>query len=138
MLYVQVDFKFISALDNDLRLMWNTLELYGKTSNDININTEQTGLLAVCGITMIPMFYDGQYFCSAVNPLFWALTAEEVGKNANVIRVLFNAEDFQIFENLDIDTDQLKKEVRQEIAYENRMNAEFTQRANAQETEDEY
>ena len=137
-LYVQVDFKFISALDNDLRLMWNTLELYGKTSNDININTEQTGLLAVCGITMIPMFYDGQYFCSAVNPLFWALTAEEVGKNANVIRVLFNAEDFQIFENLDIDTDQLKKEVRQEIAYENRMNAEFTQRANAQETEDEY
>lgn len=131
--YIQIEYKFISALDNDLKLMWNTLELYGKTSNDINIAAEFTGLFASCGITMIPMYFDGQYFCSAVNPLFWALTAEEVGKNANVIRLIVNMEDFQIFENLDIDTEKLKREVRQELAYEARMNAEMMQRAQAQQ-----
>lgn len=134
--HIQIEFKFISALDNDLKLMWNTLELYGKTSNDINIATAETGMFAACAITMIPMHFDGRYFCTAINPIFWALTADEVGKNANVIRLIVNMEDFQILENLNIDVEEIKREARAEIAYEARTNAELMQRAQEQNKEE--
>lgn len=121
--FIQLDYTFISALDTDLKLMWNALELYGKTSNDINVDTEKTGLFTSAGITMVPTQYSGKYFCTAINPIFWSLTANEIGSNANTIRILFNIEDFEVFENLNIDVEKIKKEVKEEIAYEARQMA---------------
>lgn len=121
--FIQLEFSFISALDTDLKLMWNAIELYGKTADDINSKVEETMSFASCGITMMPACYNGEYYCTAVNPLFWSLTSTEVGEAANTIRILFDAEDLKIFKNLNMDLEAEEKKIKEEIAYQARMNA---------------
>lgn len=122
--YVQLDFEFISALDSDLKLFWNTLEMYGKTSNDVNTDTTKTGLVATSSITMLPTTLEGKYFAIAVNPIFWALTSKDVGVNANIIRIMVSADNFNIYENINVDTNAIERAVDDEIAYQARMSAD--------------
>lgn len=130
--YIQLDFTFISALDNDLKMFWTALELYGKTVSDVNPIAEQTGTVATGSITLVPTQFNGKYFAVAVNPIFWSLTCSEVGEAANVIRVLVEADSFEVYENKEIDMAAIKKEVDAEIAYENRMKAHMQQSAQSQ------
>ena len=131
--FIQLDFQFISSLDTDLKIFWNTLELYGKTCNDINADTEDTGLYVTLNIALIPDFYEGKYFATATEPVFWALTAEDIEKTPNIIRVILPLINFEVLENTNVDIDEITKEVKEEIAYENRMNAQsVSQNTNSQ------
>lgn len=120
--YIQLDFSFISALDNDLKMLWTTLELYGKTVSDINTNSEKSGLVATGSLTLVPTQFNGKYFAVAVNPIFWALTSSEIGETANIIRVMVEASAFEVLENKEIDMKQLEKEINNELSYQTRMN----------------
>lgn len=122
--FIQIEFKFISALDNDLKLLWTTLELYGKTMNDINVDNNTLPRLASGTITFVPVQFNGKYFAVAVNPIFWSLTSPDTGESANLIRVLVEAENFEIFENRGVDMDKLDKEVASDLAYQARQAAE--------------
>lgn len=128
--YIQLDFNFISALDNDLKMLWTALELYGKTVNDINTETEDTGLVATGSITLVPIQLGGKYFAVAANPIFWSLTCPEAGETANVIRVIVEASAFEVFENKDIDLEKIEKDALNEISYENRMSAQMQEKNN--------
>lgn len=126
--YIQLDFNFISALDNDLKMFWTALELYGKTVSDVNTIAAETGIVATGSITLVPTQFNGKYFAVAVNPIFWALTCSEIGESANVIRVLVDADSFEIYENKEIDMAALEKEVNNEISYKNRMQAQMEEK----------
>lgn len=123
--FVQIDFKFISSLDNDLKMLWNTLELYGKEIDSLNVEESTVPRLASGTITLVPTQFDGKYFAVIGDPIFWSLTCPDIGESANVIRVLVDAEHFQIFENKGIDMEALEKEIDSEIAYQARQEAEM-------------
>ncbi len=124
--YIQLDFKFISPLDTDLKIFWNTLELYGKTCSDINVDTEDTGLYVTLSLALIPDFYEGKYFAAASEPVFWALTSENIEKSPNIIRVMLPLINFEVLENTSVDIEKITKEVKEEIAYEKRVSAQST------------
>lgn len=122
--YIQLDFKFVSPLDTDLKIFWNALELYGKTCNDINVDTEKTGLYITLSLSLIPDFYEGKYFAALSDPIFWALTSEDIEKSPNIIRMMVPLVNFEVLENVNVDIDQVTKEVKEEIAYEKRIAAQ--------------
>lgn len=123
-LFLQIDFKFISALDNDLKMLWTTLELYGKTMNDINTEESNVPRIASGTITFAPTQFEGRYFAVVANPVYWALTSPDVGESTNLIRVLVEADNFEIFENKNIDMNKLDKEISSDLAYEARQAAQ--------------
>lgn len=122
--FLQIEFRFISSLDNDLKMLWTTLELYGKTMSDVNIENNAVPRIASGTITFLPSQFNGKYFAVAANPIFWALTSPDTGENANLVRVLVEADNFEIFENKGVDIDKIDKEIAADMAYEARQEAE--------------
>ena len=120
---IQIDICFVSSMDNDLKILWNNVELYGKNMNDLDADIRSKKLAPISSLTIVPTKYNGQYFAVGTNPIFWALTSKKMGQNANVVRLLYKVEDFKFYQNDDIDIEALKADVRQEIIYENRQKA---------------
>ncbi len=128
--FVQLDFTFKSALDNDIKMLWMALELYGKTVSDVNPSVAENNVIASGSITLIPAKYEGRYFAVAAMPIFWSLTSLEPNEMANTVRVLVETSSFQVFEANNLDMDAIKKEAEDEISYRRRMEAEAVKKNN--------
>lgn len=121
--FLQVDICFVSSMDNDLKILWNNVELYGKNMNDLDKEIRSKQALPLCTLTIVPTKLEGKYFVAGENPIFWALTSKKMGQNANVIRLLYKVNNFKFYQNDDANMDQIKQEVKDEIIYENRQKA---------------
>ena len=118
---VQIDFKFKTALDPELRLFWNQLEEYGDLITDSMDSDKQP----VCLINFMPDRYIGRFVLTAINPIYWTLQPEVVGIDTlNIIRVIFPALNFEIseFEEDDVDFKKIESEVQRTLMTERKVN----------------
>ena len=120
---VQIDICFVSSMDNDLKILWNNVELYGKNMNDLDEEIRAKKLVPISSLTIVPSKYKGEYFAVATNPVYWALTSKKMGQNANVIRLLYRVNDLKFYKNDEINVDAIQQEARAEIIAENREKA---------------
>lgn len=95
--FIQIDFKFKSAIDPELRALWTQLENYGKCLNDMNDASNPNEEIPMLVFNIVPNdLADGQYL-SFLNPFFWVLQPDKLGsKDFSSIRLFAMAESFVI------------------------------------------
>jgi hypothetical protein len=110
--FVQIDLKFMSYVDNDLKVLWNTLEKYGTALNSIDGACKEVPFLS---LTIVPLIEQGSYYIICTNPVFWALQPERPGQYANTIRLYFRSEDMGFYESDDIDMNEIEASAQRAI-----------------------
>lgn len=118
--YIQIDLIFKSYVDIELRALWAKLEKYGK---ELSEKDEASMEEPIASLTIVPLCYDGEYYATAISPLFWVLQPETPGTQSNMIRMLFYDDNFTLYEADNINIEELKADVDREIANEEYMNA---------------
>ena len=96
--YVQVDINFISRYNDELITAWNFLEQFCEASNSLD---EESNDVPVLILTLVPVAQDGKVYGIFANPIFHTLQPEKPGLEATVIRMIFDEEDCQIYEETD-------------------------------------
>lgn len=89
-----ISLKFISEKSDMLSLFFRTLERYLEESENDNMETETAAFL-----TLLPLELGGQYYITAMRPLFWALEPESVGEDMRTLRMVFFSEDIAFLES---------------------------------------
>mgnify|MGYP003304065129 CR=1 FL=1 len=84
--FVLVDFVFDSVQDEDLRRMYALLEDFFAATNSSNDDDTDFPLLA---LTIVPNALNGEYFAVGFNPIFYALTPDDLTGQPNVVRLVF-------------------------------------------------
>lgn len=112
--FIIVDLVFPKEGAAELRTAWNYLERFGRQTHE-NVDGS---LLHFVEFTVIPLKYSGKYFCSLVNPVFWARQSSEFGKPVDSIRMLFEKEAVNFFEAPPVDEKALDREIEKEILEE--------------------
>lgn len=96
-----LDFVYQSALDVDISLLYNQLELYGKAVTSANESDEK---LPDFEMEIVPNKYNGAVYLSAHTPYFWCLqpeVARDIG--CNMIRIFFETENVCFYGGKEID-----------------------------------
>ena len=109
--YVQVDLKFMSALDEDLKKLWGMLEVYGNKVTEV---TKQSVEIPVTSLTMVPLERECKYYAVASNPIFWTLQPQKPGYEANMIRLLFENVNLKFYETEYVDLHKIDEELLRE------------------------
>lgn len=112
--FIIVDIVFPREGAAELRTAWNYLERFGKMTHE-NVDGASIQLVE---FTLIPLRYSGRYFCSLVNPVFWALQPSGFGKPVDSIRMLFEKEAVNIFEATPVDEKAMDREIAHELSEE--------------------
>lgn len=95
MKYLQVDFKFKTAKDEALAMMWRTLEDYCKSENS---GDEVSGEYPLLTVNIVPKKYNGKYYMLAHNPVIHTLQPNTVNSEPTVIRMVFDDKSFMFFQ----------------------------------------
>lgn len=98
---VIIDFIYQSALDVDISILYNQLELYGKAMTEAKETDE---MLPDFELEVTPGKYGGAVFLSAHTPFLWCLqpeVARDVG--CNMIRTFFETENVNFIGGPEID-----------------------------------
>lgn len=98
MKYLQIDFKFKTAKDETLAMMWQVLEDYCKSENS---GDEVTGEYPLLTVSIVPKKYNGKYYMLAHNPVIHTLQPNTVNSEPTVIRMVFDDENFMFFQTPD-------------------------------------
>ena len=104
-----LDFVYQSALDVDISILYNQLELYGKAISDV---TEMDEILPDFELEIVPQKYNGAIYLSAHTPYFWCLQPEiarDIG--CNMIRIFFENQNvcFMCGKEIDISKEEALK-----------------------------
>jgi hypothetical protein len=121
--FVQLEICFVSSMDQDLRALWNNFEYYGRQYNDMTSDIANGDKVPICSLTIVPIALEGQYHATALNPVFWALTSKKIGQNSNIIRLLYNLDDINFYQDEGIDMEDIKDQAKKEVMAENREKA---------------
>ena len=121
--FIQIEICFVSSMDMDLRALWNNIEYYGRQCNDMAQDISSGETIPMCSLTIVPLSLEGKYHATALNPVFWALTSKKIGQNANIVRLLYNIDDLNFFENDTINVEDIEEQAKEEIIAENREKA---------------
>lgn len=81
-----VDLEFSSEKSEQLKMFFRCLERFLEETDN---NSERQE--ASCFINLIPYSLSGQYYVTAINPIFWSLTPDFAGGNFNKLRIVFYA-----------------------------------------------
>lgn len=108
-----IDLTFRSVYDVDLKRSWDMLEQFGDLL-DMTTKKNNGQSPALC-LTLIPEEANGTIYALATNPVMWALTALEAGREAITIRLVFHEEYVGFFYSPDIQVDDIKAEVQMEM-----------------------
>lgn len=84
--YVLVDFVFDSVDDIELKEMYSYIQRFFQASNSTDDDELDFPLLLV---SLVPEEYKGQYFAVGINPVFYALTPDDVKGEPTTIRLVF-------------------------------------------------
>lgn len=98
---IVLDFIYQSALDVDISLLYNQLELYGKAMTEADENDD---VLPDFELEIVPEKYNGAIYLSAHTPFLWCLQPEiarDVG--CNMIRIFFENENVSFYGTKEID-----------------------------------
>lgn len=112
--FIQIDLEYPATSDTDLKIMWNMLEKYGRELDEVDDDSES---IPMSVLTMVPLVYEGCYYMIAINPIFWALQPSQPGKDATVIRLLYEEENLNFYEasEEDIDIESVEADVDRAI-----------------------
>lgn len=93
--YVQVDVLFRDHLHEDMKKIWECLENYGKTMEEMHDDPFQFPMVTLC---MVPIESPNNYYIRLFRPLFWSLQPQFPGGECNMVRLIFDMNDFAIIE----------------------------------------
>ena len=116
--FILVDLVFPKSGAGELRAAWNLLKNFGENQNKHLDNFESD----IFELTLIPLEYSGQYFCTFINPVFWSLQPSAPGLHADSIRMLFEKDSMSFLEGEKIDEAAMDKEIQYELREEQRIN----------------
>lgn len=88
--YVLVDLVFSSMQDVDLRRTYSYLADFFTATNSTTDDELDFPLLV---ISFVPNSLQGEYFALGINPIFYALTPDDVTGEPNTIRMVFIYQD---------------------------------------------
>ena len=114
--FIILDLVFPKTGASELRNAWRYLKTFGENQNK-TIDGAETNVLE---FTIVPLEYHGKYFCTMINPVFWALQPSAPGYPADSIRMLFEKGAVNFLEGEEIDEKQLDKEIENDIIEEQR------------------
>lgn len=120
--FVEINLIFKSPVDSDLKLIWNTLERFGR---EVNLFTEtDSNTYPALSLTIVPVEHKGKYYCVCLNPIMWALTSLTAGGQPNTIRIILPAEQIGFFKDEELDMTEIESEALRAIEnLENRAEA---------------
>lgn len=95
--FATIDLNFGNGKSEYLSMFYRCLERYLEET-DNNSETQE----ATCFLTIIPFEYEGQYYITALNPVFWGLEATMIGELPSVLRIVFYADDI-VFSETDME-----------------------------------
>lgn len=105
---VSIRLKFKSAVDPELKLLWNLLSKYGEKSSLLNKEEKDTFL----SMAIMPNDYIGQVMITAVNPISWTLEPEIIGTPLNnMLHIDFWANAIYIIDGDDIGDTNIQEEI---------------------------
>ena len=127
--FLNIDLKFSSAFDNDIKVLWNLITLYSTNANDLtnyndesSLSTKEPSLALIIAPTeLLPVYI------TAINPLLWALTSEKPGINPNIIRLVYDADLVICYEDTETARQDAVREAKEEEKSQNRNNAFYNQ-----------
>ena len=108
--FIMFDIIWSNATHFELRRTWNMLCDFKKTQESLYEKDEEI----VLSFSVIPTMYEGQYFYTLANPIFWALQPSNPNGPNNMIRLLFLKESLNIFEGEKVDMEEIQKELERE------------------------
>lgn len=107
--FVILDLIFNSALDPELGILFSHLEKFGKEVT--KILTEHLEKTALSSLVVTPTYYDGEYFFSLVNPIFWCkMPSDNTRADANMIRLLYKQDSMFFYSLNDFDANKQREE----------------------------
>lgn len=110
--YVQVDLKFKTKNDIDLRMLWSMLEKFCNASNSVEDEAEEIPALT---LSIYPLEFDGEYYMLAINPIFHTLQPNGPAGDPTVIRLVYAEEDFLFYEMDKDSAENMAADVKKEI-----------------------
>ncbi len=117
---VVVDMVFKTDRDTDLYKIWNILNDYQDAINVFTVG--KSDIIPHLHMILLPMEQEGSVYAEADTPIMWALTALNVGKPINTIRIVFDTDKMKFYTSDDIDLDDTKAEVAMDIHRRNSLN----------------
>lgn len=108
---VQLDIRFKSFLDPELRLLWDMLETYGQRRFEAQ-NNPNLDFIPHIIFEGLPEEFSNKYVISFTNPMLWFLQPKSPEKEElSVIRIFFNDSNFEV-QSIEgaFDTTQLEAE----------------------------
>lgn len=95
---VQIDIKFRSNMDPEMRLIWKLLEDFGKKMSECIIKDIENEI-PLCSLLVVPDEYSDSYFISLSNPMLWFLQPESPEDEAcKIIRIFFDSANVEVKE----------------------------------------
>lgn len=106
--YVEINLIFKSPVESDLKMIWNTLERFGREVSQFSETESET--YPALSLTIVPVEYKGKYYFVSLNPIMWALTSLTAGGQQNTIRILFPADQIGFFRDEELDMTEIESE----------------------------
>lgn len=113
--YVQVDLKFGSKMDVDLRMLWSMLEKFCEAANSVEDEAESIPALT---LSILPHQFEGEYYMLGVNPIFHTLQPDSPSEEPTVIRMIFDEQDFLFYEMDKDAAADMESEIKKELQVE--------------------
>ncbi len=88
--FILVDFIFDSIDDVELHRMHTYLQKFAQATNSTSDDELDFPLLV---FTIVPEEYEGHYFVAGINPIYYALTSNDVNGEMTTIRTAFYIQD---------------------------------------------
>lgn len=114
--FILVDLIFPKSGAGELRTAWRCLKDFEEKQNELLAEEDD----AILEVTLVPLEYSGQYFCTLINPVFWSLHSSSPGLQSDTIRMLFEKEALSFLEGEKIDERLVRKEIEDEMNEEQR------------------
>ena len=128
--YVDVRMDFGSARDQDLNYIWKILEEYSLnsvsyTQEEIDKgfyfdgNKEQMVYYPTIDIALSPIGKETEYQMIAYNPIFYTLEPRNPESPPSILHFVFDEDFFVIVDDLNVDEEELQKEIDKEDSEQN-------------------
>lgn len=129
--YVNVRLDFNQSIDYDLRDTWQLLEDYSQPINSVDYTPEELEqgfyvddegqhmvYYPMVDITISPIGKEDQYVLSGMNPAFYTLQPRDLQSGPCVVQLTFHSEYFVVNAMPDIDMEEIRSEVAQDLGFE--------------------
>ena len=124
--FIEIVFTFPTAIDNNLRVLYNHLETFGRKLDEISPTDQFIPLMA---ITIVPISSLGSCYMVANQPVFWALQSQTFGGPLNQLKIAVPGANVNFYQTDETDLTEIISAVQREREAED----EFYAQAQAKE-----